>query len=135
MKSRLLLDQFADTSTITEDLAAKVQFKPVKDGGKPVAYFPAGTIFEGPQALQLCYTGQAKPADDECVKAFGLSQAEQDSLAMSYLMDTLGITDQGDRELFRARVIAGINPDGTYIHGDNWDAYNEALNADDEEIE
>ena len=128
MKASLVLDQFADTSALTKELKSKVTFSTGADG-KPVALFLAGTVFEGPQAVMLCRTGQARPADDECAKELKLSLAQLEALQVDYKMNSLGINDKDDRELYRAGVIEGYNSDREYIHGPNWDAY-QAAKAD-----
>lgn len=130
MQASLNLDQWADASNISPELSKHLRWKFVKDRqGNPRQdpYFPAGTIFEGQQAVQLCRTGQATPADSECMEALGLSEGECQRLAVEYEMNTLGIWDKKDRELFRAGVIAGYEEDGTAKPGPNWDAYNAAL--------
>lgn len=130
MQASLNLDQWADTSSISPNLSKSLKWKFVRDKqGNPRQdpYFPAGTIFEGPQAVQLCRTGQATPADDECMEALGLSEFECQKLAVEYEMNTLGVWDKKDRELFKAGVIAGYNEDGTAKPGPNWDSYQEAL--------
>ena len=138
MKSKLRLDQFADLSTLPDHLRGKIKFKPgVTPGGKTVAvaYFPAGTEFEGPQALALCRTGQAQPADDECATALNMTDAQRLSMQVEYDMDNKGINKPEDRTLYRAGVILGYDEKLNYIHGPNWEAYQAALTPDkDEEI-
>lgn len=140
MKAKLNLDQFADVSKVTEENRSKLKFKPGKTSdGKPVsiAYFPEGAIFENEMALQLCRTGQATPADDECAVALGLSTSDIQSLRVEYKMTNLGINKKEDRELYRAGVILGYDKNLNYIHGPNWDEYQAALQAveDEEDIE
>ena len=140
MKAALVLDQFADTSMLTDEQRAQIKFKPAgKDGnGKTVfdAVFPAGTIFDGDDAVRMCRTGQAAPYDEDCAKEVGMSEAKLKSLQIEYKMNTLGINNKNDRELFRAGVIAGYDSKLDYIPGPNWDAYNkaktEAENKEDE---
>lgn len=130
MKSSLNLDQWADTSTMTPEQRKLMRWKPAKGpSGEyvPAAYYPRGTIFEGPQALLLCQTGQATPVDDECMQALGKTPEECEHLAVEYEMNSLGVFDKKDRELFRAGVIAGYNEDGTAKPGINWESYQEAL--------
>jgi hypothetical protein len=130
MKSSLNLDQWADTSTMTPEQRKLMRWKPVMSpSGEqvPAAYYPRGTVFEGPQALLLCQTGQATPADKECMQALGKTPEECKQLAVEYEMNSLGVFDKKDRDLYRAGVIAGYNEDGTAKHGPNWEAYHEAL--------
>jgi len=125
MKSRLKLDQWVDASALTEQQKSLVKFK-TSPGSAPVPYFPEGTIFEGRQAVLLCRTGQAEPIDEECADACGMSADQLASKQVEYKMDTLGISDVGDRELYRVDVILGYNKDGEKIHGPNWQAYQDA---------
>lgn len=139
MKAKLLLDQWANPANASEELKAQLKFKAGRDrDNKPtaIAYYPAGTVFTGPQAVFLCRTGQAAPADDECAKAVGLSDEKQKILQTEYLMDSLGIRED-DRELFRAGVITGYVKGGKtleYERGPNWDSYM-AAKQQAEEIE
>ena len=130
MKAALVLDQFADTSMLTDEQRTQIKFKPAgKDrNGKMIfdAVFPAGTIFEGHDAVRMCKTGQAAPYDEECAKEVGMSPAKLKSLQLDYKMNTLGINNKADRELFRAGVITGYDNKLDYIPGPNWDAYQDA---------
>jgi len=127
MKAALVLDQFADTSMLTDEQRTQIKFKPMGKG-KMEAVFPAGTIFEGDDAIRMCKTGQAAPHDEECAKEVGMSEVKLKSLQLEYKMNTLGINNKNDRELFRAGVISGYDSKLEYIHGPNWNAYNEAKN-------
>jgi len=126
MKAKLVIDHFADMSSMTEEQKKKVKFARTKPGGKPEAIYPAGTEFDGEQALALCRNGQAAPSDPECAEALGLSGAQLEALQVDYKMTSLGIHKKEDRELFRAGVISGFDKDGKYKPGANWAAYNEA---------
>ncbi len=138
MKARLSLDQFADTSTMPEELQSKLLFKYGRNqAGKmvPIPYFPAGTEFTGDQAVMLCRTGQAAPADDECANALGYSAEKIAALQVDYKMNTLGINSKEDRELYRAGVILGYDKDLKAIPGPNWEAYQQALSEVTDEDE
>jgi len=129
MKAKLHLQQFCDVSQVTPELQSLVSWVPGKDvAGKPVsvAVYAAGTVFEGPIALQLCRTGQAAPADDECAEALNMTQQQIDVLRVEYEMNNLGINNKGDRDLYRAGVILGYNADLTYKPGPKWDEYHAA---------
>lgn len=129
MKARLHLQQFCDISKVTPELQPLVEWVPGKNSsGQPVSVpvYPAGTVFEGPIALQLCRTGQAAPADDECAAALNLTQQELAVLRVEYEMNNLGINSKGDRDLYRAGVIVGYNADLTYKPGPKWDEYHAA---------
>jgi hypothetical protein len=124
MKARLLLDQWADVTKLTDELRGKVV--PVAVGKIIDWKFPEGTIFEGPQALFMCKTGQCEPMDDECMEALDIPDARRHAIQLNYKMSSLGINDKGDRELYRAGVIEGYDGDLKYIPGKNWDAYMKA---------
>lgn len=129
MKAYLNLDQFADASKLTPELAAKVKHKFHSGGSDP--YFPAGTEFDGDQALMLCRTGQASPADDECSVALNQTPAEQAVNARKYLAAQAGIKGKKDMELFMAGVIEGYDKTSTdanpvYLPGPNFAAWEAA---------
>lgn len=124
MRAMLLLDQWADITKATEEQRAMIV--PVTFAGKIDWKFPAGTIFEGPQALFMCRTGQCEPIDDECMEALNIPEARRKAMQLDYKMSSLGINDKGDRELYRAGVIEGYDSNLKYIPGKNWDAYQKA---------
>jgi len=129
MLAMLNLDQFCDASKLTPELAPLVSWVPGRDrDGREVqiAVYRKGTVFSGAMALQLCRTGQASPADEECAAEIGMTPEQLDVLRIDYEMNAKGINDKGDRELYRAGVIVGYNPDLSYKPGPNWDKYNAA---------
>jgi len=128
MKSVLLLDQFCNPDNVPEYLRSSIDFNKSKSG-KPDPCFRAGTVFEGEQAIAMCITGQCAPKDEECVKALGWSEEKMRVVQLNCKMDNLGINRPEDRELYKAGVIAGYNPDLTYIHGPNWNKYQAAKEA------
>lgn len=134
MKARLNLDQFADMTTMTPEQRKLMKWSPkkVRDRTVPEAYFPKGTIFEGDQALALCKTGQASPADEECATALGWPEDRIKAQQVEYEMNALGLDDDDDRTLYRAGVIKGVGPNKEYIHGENWDAYHAGLKQAEE---
>lgn len=135
MKAALVLDQFADVSALTGTQQQLIEWRTVK--GKQVAVFPKGAIFEGEHALRLCYSGQAKPEDEECATACGMNTQQLLLAQLEYRMNAMGINRKEDRELFRAGVIAGYDDKLNYLPGPNWDKYQEAkrqLAKQDEEI-
>lgn len=125
MKAKLVLDQFADVSALTDEQRKQIVFKP-GHRGKLDAVFPAGTEFSGEDALRLCKTGQAAPSDDECSKKLGWTAAQLAAAQTAYKMDTLGINRKEDRELYVAGVIAGYDEKLNYIPGPNWNKYQQA---------
>lgn len=126
MRARLLLDQFADESQLTEAQRALVTWKHCPRHRQPVAIFPKGAEFDGPQALALCRTGQAAPSDDECAKALGMTAEQMEQRQIEYRMDNLGINNPEDRKLYRAGVILGYDENLRYIRGPKWHEYQKA---------
>ena len=124
MQAALVLDQFADVAALSESQQAQIEWRVVK--GKREAVFPVGTIFEGDDAIRLCRTGQAKPHDEECATAIGMTAQQLATVQLDYRMNVLGINRREDRELFRAGVIAGYDDRLNYIPGPNWDKYQQA---------
>jgi hypothetical protein len=127
MKARLLLDQWADITKVTEELRAKIV--PVMFCGKLDWKFPEGTIFEGEQAVFMCRTGQCEPLDDECIEALNIPKDRRAVLQINYKMSSLGINSKEDRALYRAGVIEGYDEHLKYIPGPNWAAYMKAKEA------
>lgn len=126
----------ADPRTASESQKSLFVFLPVKSrNGKPRAfpYYTVGTVMEGEDAVWACRVGIATPCDDECVAATGLTKDQLKQRQESYEMTSKGIHSPEDRELYRAGVILGYNKDSSYIHGPNWDAYQEALQAAEDE--
>jgi hypothetical protein len=131
MQAALNLDQYADIDTVPASLQSLIAFK--SEGGNQVAYYPAGTLFEGALALQLCRTGQASPKDDECAAALGWSAEQVAAQAVEYRMTDLGIHSENDRKLYRAGVILGYDDKLAYIPGPNWEKYQAALAKTEED--
>lgn len=134
MKARLVLEQFVNPKTAPEWMQKQIKYKFGRDHtGKtvPIAYLPAGSIIEGEQAAFMCRTGQCSPADDECAQAAGMTDAQISAQQIEYKMNTLGINNENDRELYRAGVIAGYDKDLKPIPGPNWEAY-QAAKAENE---
>lgn len=121
MKSKLINDEGADITTATEEQRSKI--KKTGSDQHPQYIYPAGTIFEGPQAVFLVKTGQAEPVDDECRAACGMDDASRAAQQENYFMDLLGIRKPEDRDLFRAKIILGYDNDGKYIPGPNWETF------------
>lgn len=135
MKSALLMDQDADLGTVPENYRNKLAYVARKGCKEPVAIYPKGTVFEGEHAVFLVKTGQARPLDDECRKACGLSSDQLATKQISYEMDSLGIHSEKDRKLYIGKVILGYNDDLSYIPGPNWSQYQaaqEQLKQEDE---
>lgn len=138
MKAAFLLDQWADLSTASAQMAAGVQWKREPGRSDLSAYYPKGMIVDGDAAVLLCRTGQAAPVDDECVQALGMDASQLDEAQLKYRMAVLGIHTKNDQDLYRAGVIVGYKsgPDGepVYDPGPHWEAYQQALKkAEDEE--
>lgn len=137
MKMRLALEQFVNPKNAPGWLQPSIQYRFGKDtrgNTVPIAFVPVGTIFQGEEYLFLCKTGQASPADDECAAAIGLNGDQIAAKQIEYKMNTLGINNENDRELYRAGVIQGYDKDLKPIPGPNWEAY-QAAKAETEQEE
>lgn len=136
MKSRLVLEQFVNPKNAPAYLQSQIKIRFGRDThGKvvPIHYLSAGTMFEGEQAVFMCKTGQCSPADDECAAAVGMTADQIAAQQVEYKMNTLGINNDNDRELYRAGVITGYDKDLKPIPGPNWEAYQSAKAENDEE--
>jgi hypothetical protein len=125
MKCKFVLDVDIDTDTIQDQHVGLVRFKERKVGGKKkkVPYFPAGTEYDHPNAAFFVQQGMATPSDKECASVTSdLSPEQLAMLQKRYKRQAAGILKE-DYELFDAGVITGYAPDGSYVHGPNWDAY------------
>lgn len=125
MKCQFVLDVDVDVAGLDSEQTSKLKFRWTRQGRENVrvAYFPAGTEYEHPNADFFVHNGQADPADQECIDAVGAMTPEQRELVKKrYRRLAAGIT-QDDLPLFDAGVILGYNGDGSYKHGPNWDAY------------
>jgi len=137
MKCQFVLDVDVDVTTMADEHKALVQWKSVKHAftGKPrmEAYFPAGTIYEHPQANVFVDRGMAIPADAECEAACtALSPEARRALEMGYRADLAGIQDPEDRKLFAAGVITGYQTvDGRTVYkpGPNYESWKKAQDA------
>ena len=94
---------------------------------KPIAYFPIGTIYESPAAWKWCENGMAKPFDDECREAAGMTDADVDEAHRRFVRDFEKGIQPKDWALYDAGVIVGYREDGSYEPGPKWDEYQEAL--------
>lgn len=137
MKMRLVLEQFVNPKNAPLWMQPHIAYRfgrNPKGDTVPIAFVPVGTIFEGEEYLFLCKTGQASPADDECAAAIGLNADQIAAKQIEYKMNTLGINNENDRELYRACVILGYDKELKPIPGPNWEAY-QAAKAETEEEE
>ena len=133
MKAKLVLDHGCNPANAPQQLRSSIKFRN-RGGGKRSPYFPAGTEFEGEQALALCRTGQAAPADKECADALGLSDPELERLQKNYEMESKGITTDEDKALYLTEVISGFK-DGEYVPGPRWEEYQAEIAIDDDDLE
>jgi len=121
MQAELVIDADANPAAAPVAMRSKIAF--VQRNGKDEPYFPKGTVFEGPQALFLVQTGQAKPIDDECKKACGMTEDELAANSVEYEMDAKGIRGVRDRNFYITGVIIGYDGEGKYIPGPNWNSW------------
>lgn len=136
MKSALVVDCDVNSATLPDHLRPAMAWKFV--GKTLTPYLPVGTVFDGPQALFLCQTGQAAAADEECAQALGLTPEQARVEQRRYLSALAGIKGKNDFDLFMAEVIDGYdtsNPkhsDQTpvYKKGKFYAAYAKALSGE-----
>ncbi len=131
MKCVFVRDVDVDVTTLDEGQKSKLKFRKVRVGQntKLVAYFPSGTEYEHANAPFFVRQGMADPADDECAEAADLSAEQRTQLQHKYRRLAAGILRE-DFELFDSGVIVGYEQDGSYKHGPNWAAYQEAQAAE-----
>lgn len=131
MKAAYLLDQTCNIET-APDVYRNAAQADVNHSGQVEWIIPKGTVVEGDEALLRVKTGQAKPIDEECAKACGMTEAELARCHREYLSAMAGIRGKQDQELFMAGVIDGYEPGTTdekpiYKPGKLWDKYQAAL--------
>lgn len=135
MQAALVLDQQAGVMTLA-DLPPEYhgRVKPRTNAkGNIEWWYPKGTIFDGEQAVFLCKTGQAKPIDQECADACGMTPTQLRAAQIEYEMDSIPLTDKKERQLYAAGIINGIK-DGKYVKGKNWDAHAADIGLTEESI-
>ncbi len=128
MKCKFIHDVDVQASALPESEKAKVKMKQVKSRrtGKMrwEAYFPAGTIYEHPNAAHFVDCGMAIPEDPECEAACKpMTEEQRISMQNSAQCNALGIHDDNDRELFALGFIAGyekVDGKDVYIPGPNY---------------
>ena len=88
-------------------------------GDRMVRYWLPGTIIEGPQAFRLVENGDAEPFDTECQERCKHLTPER-LAAARYARERVarGIHPE-DFDKYDKGLIAGYNPDGSYIPGPN----------------
>lgn len=129
MRATLNLDQGCNPGTAPEYLKSAIRWRDARGVMEP--YFPAGTAFDGEQAVFLCKTGQASPADEETANAVNMPPEVAKAVALKYEMADRGIMP-AHHELYAAGVMVGYNDDGTMKPGPNWAAYQEALEEEED---
>lgn len=137
MKMRIINDMFVNEKTAPMWMVEQIKHRFGKNlQGKVVSipYLPAGAILHGEEYLFLAIKCAAAPADDECAAAIGLNAEQIAAKQIEYRMDSLGINNENDRELYRAGVILGYDKELKPIPGPNWEAY-QAAKAETEEEE
>lgn len=139
MKCEFVVPVDIDVSVLDDAHKSMVKWRKSQSRatGKPKMepYFPAGTVYDHPNAFHFVDVGCAIPADDECADAARAMTPEQrKKLEQNYRADAAGIHDAHDRELFFAGVIAGYEDIGNGQHaykpGPNYAAWKEAQDAE-----
>ncbi len=87
--------------------------------GQRSGRIPAGTVLENNQAHILVKMGIAEPADDECAQAAGMTPSQMTAAQHAQEKVRRGIHPD-DYEAYDAGVMAGYNPDGSFIPGPNY---------------
>lgn len=109
--------------------AGNVSFRPNPDDPtKPIPYWPKGTVREGPFSVMNCKHGFCDPADAECEKALGWTEAQLAAARHRYQRIVDGIAPE-DFEKYDTGVILGyeqVNGQTAYIPGPNWDTWYKA---------
>lgn len=91
---------------------------------QPVPFFKKGAVYEGPQVHWLVRMGVAIPADEAC--AIRARMTEPQMLAAQHAQELLARhIEPEDGDLFDAGVILGVDGNGDFIPGPNWDKLSE----------
>lgn len=131
MQCAFVTDVDVDPSTMPESEKTKIKFRmnQVGDEVRPIPYFPAGTIYDHPNAFIFCRAGSAAPHDQECIDRTGLSETELKALQQRYKRTAAGILKE-DWELFDSGIITGYDhTTGEYLPGPNYAAWHAAKTA------
>jgi hypothetical protein len=133
VKAAYLLDQTCNIENAPE-VYREAAHAVISSGGLVEWVIPKGTVVDGDEALLRVRTGQAKPIDEECAAACGMTAGELSRCQREYMSAMAGIRGKKDQELFMAGVIEGYEPGTTdektiYKRGPLWDKYQAALKA------
>lgn len=79
---------------------------------------PAGTITDHPDAYKLVQQGCAEPADEECAKRAGITEAQWKKAVYAYQRLARGIHPDDFAAYDRGEMI-GYYPDGSFKPGPN----------------
>lgn len=135
MKCKFIVDVDVDVSAMDDAHKPLVKWRRNERSRatgriKSTPFFPAGTIYDHPNAAHFCDVGCAVPEDAECANACNqLTPEARKRLEQEYQANALGINDPDDRQLFFAGVIAGYEPIGeqlAYLPGPNWENWKAA---------
>jgi hypothetical protein len=95
---------------------------------------PAGEVIDHVDAFQLVRIGCAESFDEECAAAVQRTPEQLAEAREAYNRVDKGIWPE-DYEMFNAGIIAGYNPDGSYMPGPNWEDREQDEPEDEEEPE
>ncbi len=137
MKCKFIHDVDVQASALPESEKAKVRMRQVKSRRtgqmRWEAYFPAGTVYEHPNAAHFVDLGMAIPEDEECEAACSpMSDEKRTEMQNSAQCAALGIHDENDRELFALGFIAGyekVDGKDVYIPGPNYSQWEASRKA------
>ena len=129
------IDACMVTMPAGEDLSA-ILYRPDPDrNGKPIPYWPKGTVREvvAPvcDAAWYCRMGIAEPFDEECAAALNYTPEQMAAAKHRYQRLVDGIHPD-DFEVYDAGVMIGYAPNGSWIPGPNFDKWQVAKTAEKE---
>ncbi len=102
---------------------SQLDYRPNPDkSGKPIPYWPKGTVREVHNAVWLCERGVAVPADDECANALGYTPEQLARAQHVYQRIVDGIQPE-DFAQYDAGVMKGYDSMGNWIPGPNFEKY------------
>lgn len=126
------IDACLVTMPAGEDLSA-ILYRPNPDrNGKPIPYWPKGTVRELKgivcDAVWHCKRGIGVPADEECANALGYTPEQLVQAQHVYKRIVDGIQPE-DFAQYDAGVMVGYDSMGNWIPGPNFEKYQAAQKA------
>lgn len=124
-----------DFGWVPEDMRDKVCEREVFQSGRlrKVTYWRTDVVFDHPTGYRLVQNGDAIPMDEECEAAAGLKPEQLTVVQYNRERLARGIAPE-DWDAYDKGYMTGYAPDGSWIPGPNYPAY-EAAMAEAEEDE